>query len=145
MYTVIKFIENNKYDSTNPNSFPLISRTLGKVVLPDRNSKVLDPKSHNNTFWAVRLLAETYTIHKGVIVCEPMFQVMTTSLLPGMFTMEIKGHWVHLNLKSGTPLKPYAVPKSIKMKFLGDKEKGYSVVAIPYSEEQIQQLQEESK
>lgn len=141
MYTVVKFILNNKFDPNNPNSFPLISRTLGKIVLPDRHCPLLKADLHNNTFWAVKLLAETYTSHKGVLVCEPMFQVETTSLLPGMFTHEVKDHWVFLNLKDGAPSKAFAVPKSIKMKYLNDQENGYSIVVVPYTEEQILSFQ----
>jgi hypothetical protein len=136
LFTIVKFIQNNKYDPRDIKSTPLISRTLGKILMPDKQYKVLEFPIHCNTFWACRIISETDKAHKGILLGEPLFPVTSTTLLPGFFTVECRKHWVFLNLKWDTPIKPYIVPKTIKETFLQSSE-GYSVVIVPYNEDQI--------
>lgn len=110
---------------------------MGKVAIPDRESRVLRPEVHNNTFWACRIITESHPSHQGIIMCDPLFPVMTTSLIPGMFIPEPHGHWMHLTLKEDVPHQPYCIPKTIKNVYLGDKYRAYSVVTIPYKEEEV--------
>jgi hypothetical protein len=136
LYTIAKFIHNN----LNQGEFSLlISRTLGKIVVPDKSCTILKHPMHCNTFWVCKILSEIGKAHKGILLGEPLFPVITTTLLPGFFTVDYKDHWVYLNLKKDTPIKPYIVPKTIKNSFL-KSDKDYSIVVIPYNEKQIHEL-----
>jgi hypothetical protein len=144
IYTIVKFIANQKFNPMDEFSYPLVSRTLGKVLVPAKDSVVkLDPFVHHNTFWVVKLVNETHEKHRGLIIADVLFETKPISLLPGMFDPKVQGHWVYLVLGSDVPVKSYTIPKSIKHNFLYDP-KGYSVVCIPYSEEQLESLKLDS-
>jgi hypothetical protein len=144
IYTIVKFIANQKFNPMDEFSYPLVSRTLGKVLVPAKESTVkLDPFVHHNTFWVVKLLNETHEKHRGLVLADVLFETKPISLLPGMFSSKVQGHWVYLVLGDETPVKPYTVPKTVKHNFLYDP-KGYSVVCIPYTEDQLELLKSNS-
>lgn len=132
LYTVCKFIPNHSPDLESREKYPLISRSLGKVALPISQFIKLSVDLHKDTFWLVEVLTESGRSNKGVIEIAPHYQVAPIPLLPGMFDIQQKDHWVFLVLRDTTAIKPYYVPQTIKNKYLDPKSGICAVCCVPY-------------
>lgn len=131
LYTICKFIRNNKQ------TYPMVSRSLGKIALPSSNSYIqLDPTRDNDTFWFVKILNEIGLENKGFIEVEPIQQVDPIPLIPGLFSSAVREHWVFLELITEVENKPFFAPFGIKHPFLQGEE-SKAVVCIPYVKESL--------
>lgn len=139
LYTICKFILNAKAEA----KYPLISRSLGKVVVPHCFSAQLDPKKHNDSFWMVKILRETDMGNRGVIEVDPLYQITPICLLPGQYEVDQQGHWTLLRLSPDLPVRAYIVPQTIKQPFLKSSSARpsiSSVVCVPYAIEDLKFL-----
>jgi len=120
METIVKFFENS--DKDNPN--PIISRTLCKIAVVDRdwtrNNPDKIPKA--GEFWRVRIVRETCIgMTKGCFIVHPLEQVLDTDLVhlaPGFFEEEMNNRVLVLKPKNA---ENYILPLSYKRHCLVQK------------------------